>query len=83
MSIFASAPIWLLVTGILVVIIGYGNNEYMFVFIRSLQLIIILPGLKIVIPANLMSYLTLIKNVSSYDILTFFKMYQLPVLNKI
>lgn len=83
MSIFASAPIWLLVTGILVVIIGYGNNEYMFVFIRSLQLIIILPGLKIVIPANLMSYLTLIKNVSSYDILTFFNMYQLPVLNKI
>lgn len=44
MSLFASAPIWLLVTGILVVIIGYGNNYYMFIFIRSLQLIIIMPG---------------------------------------
>jgi hypothetical protein len=59
-SLFATAPIWLLIAGILVVVIGYGNIEYMVVFIRSLQLIIILPGMQIVMPGNVMNYLTMI-----------------------
>ena len=80
-SLFATAPIWLLIAGILVVVIGYGNIEYMVVFIRSLQLIIILPGMQIVMPGNVMNYLTMIQKISSYDILTFLNMYSLPLLN--
>ena len=57
-SMFATPPIWLLTAGIIVVLIGYGNIEYLVIFIRSLQLIIILPGLQVVIPANFMNYLT-------------------------
>ena len=64
-------------------IIAYGDIKYMVVFIRCLQLIILLPGLKTTMPANLMSYLTYIKKISSYDILTFVNMFNLPMLNKI
>ena len=83
LSLIATAPLWLLISGILLVIIGYGNIEYMVVFIRSLQLIIILPGLQIVMPANIMNYLTMIQKISSYDILTVFNVYAFPLLNQI
>ena len=66
---FATAPLWLSIVGLFVVLIGYGDVKYLVIFIRSLQLIMLLPGLQVVLPANFMNYLSIIQTVSSYDVL--------------
>ena len=43
----------------------------------------ILTGIKIPFPANAMTYLEIIHTISSYDILAYFDMYSLPLLNQI
>ena len=43
----------------------------------------ILTGVKIPFPANAMNYLEIIHSIASYDILSYFNMYSLPLLNKI
>jgi len=55
-SFIAETPVWLLIVGTLVVVIGYGNVKYMVIYIRSLQLIFILTGIPIPLPANLINY---------------------------
>jgi len=42
---FASAPLWLLIVGALVVLVGYCDVKYLVIFIRTLQLIMLIPGL--------------------------------------
>jgi hypothetical protein len=66
---FATAPLWLLIVGALVVLVGFCDVKYLVIFIRTLQLIMLIPGLKVVIPANFMNYLSIIQKLSSYDVL--------------
>ena len=66
---FATAPLWLLIVGALVVLVGYCDVKYLVIFIRTLQLIMLIPGLQVVIPANFMNYLSIIQKLSSYDVL--------------
>ena len=82
-SFLADTPSWLMGIGTVVVTIGYGDIKYMILFIRTLQLIIILTGIQIPFPANLITYLQIIHSLSSYDILSYFNMYSLPILNRI
>jgi hypothetical protein len=72
-----------LVVGTIVVVIGFGNIEYMVIYIRALQLIMLLTSIQIVFPANLVNYLTIIHKIVSYDILSFFNIYALPILNQL
>jgi hypothetical protein len=69
LSMFATAPLWLLIVGALVVLVGFCDVKYLVIFIRTLQLIMLIPGLQIVIPANFMNYLSIIQKLSSYDVL--------------
>ncbi len=65
------------------VVIGFGNIKYMAIYIRTLQLIMLLTSISISFPANIMNYLKIIHTIVSYDILSYFNMYALPVLNKL
>jgi hypothetical protein len=44
-SLFAGTPVWLLAVGTIVVIIGLGNIKYMVIYIRTLQLIMLLTSI--------------------------------------
>ncbi len=55
----------------------------MVVYIRTLQLIMLLTSIQIVFPANVINYLKIIHTIVSYDILSYFNMYSLPVLNQL
>jgi hypothetical protein len=66
-----------------VVVLGFGNIKYMVIYIRALQLIMLLTSVQIVFPANLVNYLQIIHTIVSYDILSYINMYSLPVLNKL
>ena len=72
-----------MVVGTIVVVLGFGNIEYMVIYIRTLQLIMLLTSIQIVFPANLVNYLTIIHTIVSYDILSFFNVNSLPFLNKL
>ncbi len=82
-SIFSNGPIWLLVSGGGVVLLGYGNMEYYIIYVRTLQFILLMPGIPIVLPANVVKYFIMIKSVADYDILSYFDVWNLPVLNMI
>ena len=43
----------------------------------------LLTSIYIVFPANVMNYLEIIHTIVSYDILSYFNMYSLPILNRI
>ncbi len=43
----------------------------------------LLTSIQIVFPANLVNYLKIIHKIVSYDILSYFNMYALPVLNQL
>ena len=82
-SFFTDTPIWLLIVGTIVAVLGFGNIKYMVIYIRTLQLIMLLTSIQIVFPANLVNYLAIIQTIVSYDILSYINMYTLPVLNKL
>ena len=82
-SLFSDEPVWLLIVGTIVVIIGLGNIKYMVIYIRTLQLIMLLTSIQIVFPANIVNYLRNIQKIASYDILSYINIYAFPVLNKI
>jgi len=44
-SLFSDTPVWLLAVGTIVVIIGLGNIKYMVIYIRTLQLIMLLTSI--------------------------------------
>jgi len=44
-SLFSDNPVWLLAVGTVVVIIGFGNIKYMVVYVRTLQLIMLLTSI--------------------------------------
>jgi hypothetical protein len=48
-SVFSDGPIWLLLSGGTVVILGYGNMDYYIVYVRSLQFLLLMPGISITI----------------------------------
>ena len=66
-----------------VVILGYGNMEYYIIYVRTLQFIMLMPGIPIVMPANIVKYFSMIKNVADYDILNYIDIWNFPGLNKI
>jgi hypothetical protein len=66
-----------------VIFIGFGNIKYMVIYIRTLQLIKLLTSTYIVFPANVMNYLKIIHKIVSYDVLSYFNIYSLPILNRL
>jgi hypothetical protein len=42
-----------------------------------------LPGIQIVIKANVISYFSMVKSVADYDILSYFNIWNLPGLNQV
>jgi len=82
-SVFSDGPIWLLLSGGTVVIFGYGNMDYYIVYVRSLQFLLLMPGISITIQGNVITYFTMIKTVADYDILSYIQMWSLPGLNQI
>lgn len=64
-------------------VLGYGNMKHYFIYIRTLQYILLIPGIPIVLQANVISYFTMIKSVADYDILSYINMWNLPGLNLI
>jgi hypothetical protein len=82
-SIFSNGPLWLLISGGAVVLLGYGNMEYYIIYVRSLQFLLLMPGIPVVLQANVVSYFTMIKSVADYDIFSYFNLWNLPGLNQI
>ena len=82
-SIFSNGPIWLLISGGAVVLLGYGNMDYYIIYVRSLQFLLLMPGIQIVNKANVIAYFSMIKSVADYDILSYFNVWNLPVFNQI
>ena len=82
-SIFSNGPSWLLISGGGVVLLGYGNMEYYIIYVRSLQFLLLMPGVPIVLPANVVKYFSMIKSVADYDILSYIEIWNLPGLNQI
>lgn len=70
-SIFSNGPLWLLISGGVVVLLGYGNMDYYIIYVRSLQFLLLMPGIAIVLQANVVSYLKMIKSVANYDVLSY------------
>jgi hypothetical protein len=81
-SLFSDEPVWLLIVGTIVVIIGLGNIKYMVIYIRTLQLIMLLTSIQIVFPANIVNYLRNIQKIASYDILSYINIYAFPVFSE-
>jgi hypothetical protein len=73
----------LLVSGGVVALLGYGNMEYYIIYVRTLQFLLIMPGIPIVLPANVVNYFNKIKSVADYDILSYINLWNLPGLNQI
>jgi hypothetical protein len=61
----------LLLSGGAVVLIGYGNMEYYIIYVRSLQFLLLMPGISVVLQANVVIYFGMIKSVADYDILSY------------
>jgi len=62
---------WLLISGGVVVLVGYGNMEYYIIYVRSLQFLMLMPGISVVLQANVVTYFGMIKSVADYDILSY------------
>jgi hypothetical protein len=72
-----------LISGGAIALLGYGNMEYYIIYVRSLQFVLLIPGIPIVLPANVVKYFSMIKSVADYDILSYVDVWNLPGLNKI
>jgi len=72
-----------LISGGAIALLGYGNMEYYIIYVRSLQFVLLIPGIPIVLPANVIKYFSMIKSVADYDILSYVDVWNLPGLNKI
>ncbi len=48
-TVFSNGPLWLLILGGAVVLIGYGNMEYYVIYVRYLQFILLMPGIAILL----------------------------------
>jgi hypothetical protein len=70
-----------LISGGVVVLLGYGNMDFYILYVRSLQFILLMPGIAIVMQANVVTYLKMIKSVANYDILSYIQVWNLPGLN--
>ena len=66
-----------------VALLGYGKMEYYIIYVRSLQFIMLMPGIPIALPENVLTYLKMIKSVADYDVLSYFEVWNLPGLNQI
>ena len=73
----------MLISGGAIALLGYGNMEYYIIYVRSLQFVLLIPGIPIVLPANVVKYFSMIKSVADYDILSYVDVWNLPGLNKI
>ncbi len=73
----------MLISGGAIALLGYGNMEYYIIYVRSLQFVLLIPGIPIVLPANVIKYFSMIKSVADYDILSYVDVWNLPGLNKI
>ena len=60
-----------MVSGGAVVLLGYGNMEYYIIYVRSLQFLLLMPGISVALPANVVTYFSMIKSVADYDILSY------------
>ena len=66
-----------------VVLLGYGNMDFYIIYVRSLQFILLMPGIPVVLPANAVKYFSMIKSVGDYDVLSYINVWNLPGLNEI
>ena len=80
-SIFSNGPLYLLISGGLFALLGYGKMEHYHMYIRSLQFLLIMPGIPIVLQSNIIIYFTMIKGIADYDILSYFNIWNLPGFN--
>ena len=60
----------MLISGGAVVLLGYGNMKHYIIYVRSLQFLLLMPGIWVVLQENVVSYLGMIKSVADYDILS-------------
>ena len=80
-SIFSNGPLYLLISGGLFALLGYGKMDHYLMYIRSLQFLLLMPGITIVILANVITYFTMIKGIADYDIFSYFNIWNLPGFN--
>ena len=73
----------MLISGGAIALLGYGNMEYYIIYVRSLQFVLLILGIPIVLPANVVKYFSMIKNVADYDILSYIEIWNFPGLNQI
>jgi hypothetical protein len=71
----------LLISGGAIVLLGYGNMDYYIIYVRTLQFLLLMPGVAIVLQANAINYFSIIKSVADYDILSYFYVWNLPGFN--
>ena len=64
-----------LILSILLNIIGYGCVEYMLLMFRSLQIVLHLPILQVVFPANALTFFKFIFSLVQFDILNNFPLF--------
>jgi hypothetical protein len=74
---------WLLIAGAVVILIGYGSMTHYLIYVRTFQFILLMPGIPIVLQANVISYFSATKSVADYDVLSYFNMWNLPFLNRV
>ena len=73
----------MLIAGAAIVLLGYGNMDFYIIYVRTLQFLLIMPGVAIVLQANVVNYFSMIKSVADYDILSYFNVWILPGFNSI
>ena len=69
--ILSNGSLGLLISGGVFVLLGYGSMEYYYIYVRSLQFLLLMLGIPIVLQANVVSYLKMIKSVANYDVLSY------------
>ena len=56
---------------------------YYTIYVRSLQFLLLMPGISVVLQANVVIYFGMIKSVADYDILSYIQVWNLPGFNKV
>ena len=62
----------MLICGIVFMIFGAGENRYLVILVRQLQLILNLPLYKVAHPANFLSFVSMAIMIALFDFLEFF-----------
>ena len=57
--------------------------EYYIVYVRSLQFLLLMPGISVTLQGNVVTYFSMIKSVADYDVLSYVQVWNLPGLNQI